>query len=241
MAIRKCFHAVMSSVYRDGEPHDERVRKQLLVSILVVNTCVKFPYVFTDLYWTLGHVLLGLVINITALVYFAKWKRCTLRTAEAIIIYLTVNDCFLMDIRSYGHGELWMLSILAMDLLLLCRARKTLIDTVVCLSTVYIAFQSVEDAYRTGVYDDFPEWSTLDKPRDECKAGAVIILVRLVTFLLGFLMTRHFASAMEAEQIRIMCSIHVAQKVAEALVRFDLDQAEGELRSEGIGEELREA
>eukprot|EP00755_Sulcionema_specki_P000571 Sspe_Gene.115395::Locus_102695_Transcript_1_1_Confidence_1.000_Length_725::g.115395::m.115395 len=211
--------------FRPGEPSDETFRKTLLIPILLIVAFVDAVYAVVALQpIASAHGGITAVLATAVLIYIGVTKSCDQKLTEVIILAIGINHVFIQDFRTYGMIEGWSISVCIMDLLLLCSCGQTAVSIMRNLTVVYVVFLSLEQAYRFGTYDVFPEMSTLDKPRDECRlgrTGLVVLYIRLFVFISDFMMTRYFATSMREEKARIQLAVQLAQKVAEALVRFD--------------------
>eukprot|EP00755_Sulcionema_specki_P002698 Sspe_Gene.119061::Locus_113987_Transcript_3_3_Confidence_0.667_Length_692::g.119061::m.119061 len=166
------------------------------------------------------HAITTMLTSIVLLGSLAVRKSCTLRWAEYVIVWLAVNYVFIFDFRTYGRLGLWTLFVPVMDLLLLCHGRSWLVSLLMYFSLAYLTFTTMEYVFHFGVYDQLPDLTSVEKPTEACRGRWENLFNRLLSFVSDFIMTRHFANTMHTEQTRIRRSVELAQKVAEALVRF---------------------
>eukprot|EP00755_Sulcionema_specki_P023793 Sspe_Gene.79739::Locus_50070_Transcript_1_1_Confidence_1.000_Length_1045::g.79739::m.79739 len=242
MWLRALFYAALSPFERKGEPPDELLRKQLLVPTTVIG----FVSVILNIAWTSHPVSLSLLIPwcmklaITGggVMYVLVTKTFPLWVAEVFIVTGSALFIFLDDLQAYGTTASLALVVPMIDLLLMCQCRRKVADGFVKITAVYIIGITAEQHFRFGLYDALPE-TGFDLPPEACSPPSVfhfVVLSRLFSVLLDYVMTRHFAYSMQAEQERVRGSVRMAEKVARALVMFDLDLAQAELT--GRDEEL---
>eukprot|EP00755_Sulcionema_specki_P002687 Sspe_Gene.119043::Locus_113945_Transcript_1_1_Confidence_1.000_Length_865::g.119043::m.119043 len=242
----KILQLLIGWCYREDEPADERFRKNLLVPIVIVTLLSMVPHFQSRSRPGMSQAIFVAVSCACILLYIARTKTCTLRFTEAVIVFEAVNFVFVADFMSHGLFDTWSLGVVMMDFLLLCSCRSRVVNTLRNAIVLWIIYRTADQAYRFEFVDSLPRLN-FDRPDEKCKLGTSLgfnlLRMRLFVFIADFIMTRFFAHSMKQEQARISSTVQVAERVADALVRFDLDLANEELRKRTVdmGEKLHDA
>eukprot|EP00755_Sulcionema_specki_P015057 Sspe_Gene.58371::Locus_32006_Transcript_1_1_Confidence_1.000_Length_1108::g.58371::m.58371 len=236
------FERFMSRLfYSPSDSHLTQVRKSIMVvgSLLFLLARLTLTnYTHQPLFAVVVIVLQSLIIA-SSLLWMLCTRSCTVAMSETYLVFLLL--CVLVeDFRTYGLIDVWGVCIVVMDLALLSVCRGHIVSVMCMMSLLYVAFRSVEQAFPLGVYNSLPALSLYNLPncRKDRSPGVQTILVRLVTVLFDFILTRNFAHKMTSEQERMQRFIVTAESVAEALVQFDLDSAEQVLGEAGEANNL---
>eukprot|EP00755_Sulcionema_specki_P003275 Sspe_Gene.27360::Locus_11741_Transcript_1_1_Confidence_1.000_Length_725::g.27360::m.27360 len=228
MSLRQFLEWPMKYAYRDDEPPDERSRKTIVVYTFVVVflTTVQAAFTISDrgiLMLNLAHACGSLL----PIIYIFLTRSLTLLATEGFILVLGFATIQLRDFMTYGELDIWVLTTVQVNILLLCDCRRAAAQCALVISTVYVIFLTIEQYFPSGVYNSLPTMATFDAPAGSCRPPTEVftssLAIRLLFLLANFFMTGYFASTMRAERAHMQESVKLAERVAEALVRFDLD------------------
>eukprot|EP00755_Sulcionema_specki_P019441 Sspe_Gene.69470::Locus_40956_Transcript_1_1_Confidence_1.000_Length_1097::g.69470::m.69470 len=223
---------IARKAFSPSDTSDDQFRKLLMVSlsisICVVTGLLCVTSIFKNI--SLVHYVTGAPVTFAgfaaSLVYMVYTKRLSNRHVGLMVLFLALN-VFVMDWRTYGKVDVWSMSLLAMDLLLLCACDPMFVTILKMLTLAYLVYEGIEQATHM-TYDSLPPLSVIQKDKETRDWYTVFwaMFVRAVVFLLDFTMTRFFAVQMRKEQERMRSSIELTEQVATSLVAFDLTGAE---------------
>eukprot|EP01062_Namystynia_karyoxenos_P014567 TRINITY_DN1524_c0_g1_i3.p1 TRINITY_DN1524_c0_g1~~TRINITY_DN1524_c0_g1_i3.p1 ORF type:complete len:742 (+),score=151.70 TRINITY_DN1524_c0_g1_i3:89-2227(+) len=241
---------------REGEPPDERARKETVVPLLTLCTPTSLVSFFL---WTLSPpgtaastypASVGAIIFVELTVFGAILVTRRLPLLMVEISMLCFTGCLM--ILDWGQAaelsqRLWFPVILTFDLMLTLNGRQWAQRIQVHMCAMFSFLYSMEDGVRLGLYD-IEGWSTVDRSEvmkhtecadPPCAVGVTNGLLRWMMIALvlyvDFFATRGFAEGQRREKEAMRASVHVAEQVSVALVRFDLETAAGALAAEEAG------
>ena len=218
---------------RTGESDDEVRRKVLLLPPCVIMFLFFFVFLIYECisHEVSGPIRIGLS-SIACLTLFAvcfsafRYRIMSMRLVERSVVVLLL--CALVsDLVNVGLYEQWFIAILLMNALLLTDPEPRLSWTLFGLTMIWIIVRSVEDASRFGLYARIPYNDVkLPRPEEGWRWGVSVIVLRVGVFSLDHALTRRFFHGMKTEREALKKSVVMAEKIAEALVKFDLETAE---------------
>ena len=228
-----CCAPFLRAAQQEGESPDSIRRKVLLLPPALSVFLFFLLFLLYELvnYQTSGpiRISLSVVALITLLVVVVagfKTKGLSNKTTQGAVTVLLVC-CLCSDLVNVGSSEQWTIAILLMDCLLVTEGRGKLSWCCFCFVTVWLVIRTVEDAFRFGMYDEIPQWDNTTAAKEEGVSwGCTALILRLGVFTLDYILTRRFALGLERQKERLRLSIFVAEEVAHALVRFDLEHAQ---------------
>ncbi|KAJ9471637.1 Adenylate cyclase [Diplonema papillatum] len=191
-------------------------------------------------YMYLIPVGVGLVFLVTLLVT----RRASSAFMSCYLISLALSAIvFDWAFAALAEHRIWPCIMLLLDMNLLASGPEWVSLVMLGMTLVWILISSIEDAYGLGMYDPFSDfgWGATVRICDcddpPCPKGGLVDLFSTFGTLgsvvvMDFLLTRHFATSLNAASARMELSIDIAQKVAHALSEFDLDAASSQLDSE---------
>eukprot|EP00756_Hemistasia_phaeocysticola_P034336 Hpha_TRINITY_DN16516_c1_g2::TRINITY_DN16516_c1_g2_i1::g.136667::m.136667 len=159
-----------------------------------------------------------------------------------IAVAIFLND---FDLASGLRVRAWSLMVLLLDACLVV-GRFRIPPIAVTVTLVYFVFERVEATVRVGLYEaarfgprEVVELCDCSSPPcsiDPISAFGNLAVIGFV-FLLDFYLTRNFASSLRTQLATVRSAVDVAADVADALARYDIDEAEsvianGELPSQ---------
>eukprot|EP00756_Hemistasia_phaeocysticola_P028784 Hpha_TRINITY_DN16193_c1_g3::TRINITY_DN16193_c1_g3_i1::g.3659::m.3659 len=233
-------------VLRDDDPYEERMRK-LVLSALIPGQALIFIPTLIDL----GDLVSGnaragnakavITVGIWVLFVWQTYKRKCPEWSSLLGVVMTT--CLVLMSDFFGQIEAessketttwiatWTLMVLIMDAALVINCPKHFEIGLLAVGLFYVGMRSVEDCWRIGLYDMFDAPNRTDQ-FDLCpEEGGVcskdcdfmqfsgVLLRTVVVLALDYYITRDFRN-------QAMSAIDMAEDVASAMVRFDLDEAE---------------
>eukprot|EP00755_Sulcionema_specki_P015477 Sspe_Gene.59506::Locus_32681_Transcript_2_2_Confidence_1.000_Length_3088::g.59506::m.59506 len=238
------FNLLMKRAYRDGEGTEERLRKQLLVPISLVGVLATLFILSSAERAPLRFgVLLTIPVAFTLiLAYVYSTRSLPFVLCEAFVAVIGFRLSIVGDFETYGEGDMWPFFIVTTDLMVITGSRRSALAKIEALALTYFVVQMLLRLLDVRVYDHLPELSTTYTYTERSASSVVTIcLLRITAVLSAFFMVNYFSRRTHEEQMRMLQSVHAAEKVASALVDFDLDLAEAVLEGSSIDPHLREA
>eukprot|EP01065_Artemidia_motanka_P024061 TRINITY_DN28710_c0_g1_i1.p1 TRINITY_DN28710_c0_g1~~TRINITY_DN28710_c0_g1_i1.p1 ORF type:complete len:1733 (+),score=331.83 TRINITY_DN28710_c0_g1_i1:182-5200(+) len=200
--------------------------------------CIRYVIVLDEVGpLRLANQVLLLILIGWSLVHAFTRKSLPLYLVELPLLGFGLVYGILNDIYGAGVHEFWLLSFLSLDGMLLAGARRTASSALASIMTLWIIIRTFEEATRdVGIWDAVPYKNDEELIRDELGGwwGGLNGGLRVSVFVINFLMTRYFVDGMRRRHQQVMEAIEMAETVASAMVRFDLDEA-AELVGEGSG------
>eukprot|EP00755_Sulcionema_specki_P038318 Sspe_Gene.110635::Locus_91707_Transcript_1_1_Confidence_1.000_Length_727::g.110635::m.110635 len=198
---------------------DKRMQKQLLTAINLDVLAVSTLYnilLGTSNGMSLLRLVTGtpalMVVSTVSMIHMLKTK--SLSTFHIGCFCLAgVASLFLMDWRTYGKFDIWALSVLAMDILLLCSCEARYSAALRALTIVYLIFDASQQITHStyGVVADISELRGPVEKSTPSEMGLVFV-VRVAVFVLDFLMTQFFCRELYRERERLKASIELTQQ-----------------------------
>eukprot|EP01059_Diplonema_ambulator_P027486 TRINITY_DN4567_c0_g1_i1.p1 TRINITY_DN4567_c0_g1~~TRINITY_DN4567_c0_g1_i1.p1 ORF type:complete len:858 (+),score=94.87 TRINITY_DN4567_c0_g1_i1:142-2574(+) len=230
--MRGAFERFMGLVYTHEDTPMDRTRKTIMFPFGVICAVIQLAFAMVRGYqrkwfWcTLN--FLRFLLAFCSVAYISITKRCPIHLVEFVIIMAGFLFCIVGDFFGFGLEELWSPVVVIMDVLLLSKAHPMAAAGSCVFSLLYITVKTIEEGVGLGLYDMVPQsWVPGLKPRD--KEGlnwtANVLFTRGGMLFADFIMTRNFAYGMRAEQEKSEAAVRLAEEIASALVKFDLDKA----------------
>eukprot|EP00755_Sulcionema_specki_P034132 Sspe_Gene.102310::Locus_77319_Transcript_1_2_Confidence_0.750_Length_475::g.102310::m.102310 len=140
MGWKKCLSKSMAWLDREGESYDERFRKRLLGFVILGSLPPTVLDMLFKVHYSLafGHLIVTVIVNCAIVAYLRYTRRCSVRMMEGILLWLLLDIILVLDLMNYGRTELWVMCIILMDLMLLCRARDRTVTLAMLTSLLYI-------------------------------------------------------------------------------------------------------
>eukprot|EP01062_Namystynia_karyoxenos_P049666 TRINITY_DN3810_c1_g1_i1.p1 TRINITY_DN3810_c1_g1~~TRINITY_DN3810_c1_g1_i1.p1 ORF type:complete len:776 (+),score=162.12 TRINITY_DN3810_c1_g1_i1:92-2329(+) len=192
-------------------------------------------------------IALALTSQAVLLVYSVASKDMSMQLFELALIG-SVLGVICMDWANAavpGNARIWQFVVLAMDMQLVAGTSNRAQMLTMGATCIWLVTDSVELAYRLGMYD-IEGWSRppeeMFRERTECARppcatglgnGALVASIYLFSLIVDFVATRRFSTGQRIERDRVLASIDIASQVAASLVRFDLDEAAAALDQAG--------
>eukprot|EP01062_Namystynia_karyoxenos_P075318 TRINITY_DN7256_c0_g1_i1.p1 TRINITY_DN7256_c0_g1~~TRINITY_DN7256_c0_g1_i1.p1 ORF type:complete len:1898 (+),score=531.76 TRINITY_DN7256_c0_g1_i1:79-5694(+) len=235
MSVEACIRPVVAGTLREHEDPEERQRKFLfiplgLISLIVAALwCIRYIVFFDEV----GPLRLAnqvvMVVLLCVSLSHAYLRRslprelCELPLTAFGLIYGVLNDL-------YGAGvhEFWLLAFLAVGGMLVAGARESVSTGLALVVVVWLIVRTTEDATRDlGLWDAVPYKNEEELIRPELGLwwGGMNGGLRVVVFVVNFLMSRYFVNGMRQRHRELQLAVRLAEEVAAAMVRFDLDTA----------------
>ena len=183
--------------------------------------------------------------TVLCFVLLTKWFITKKQTNldRIILIYIILVVILITDVVSASEMRepIWPAAVLVVDLILLCSLPAIVGRVTVSVVVVYLLICAVEKTTRFGLYDVrgvkmiqyrdcFLNLSVEEIEATPCKQEAKyafgMTFFYLGVFLMDYYCTRKFASEMRSEQMLLKSSMDLAETVASALVKFDLEKAQ---------------
>eukprot|EP01063_Lacrimia_lanifica_P020588 TRINITY_DN2788_c0_g1_i1.p2 TRINITY_DN2788_c0_g1~~TRINITY_DN2788_c0_g1_i1.p2 ORF type:complete len:1268 (+),score=428.35 TRINITY_DN2788_c0_g1_i1:116-3919(+) len=229
----------------DENPDDAR-RKGILVPPAMLMLCFFICFVVYEVVYfdragpfRLSLACVCLLVLLVFLVGVWKTKTMDKRLVGGCIAVLILST-LLSDLANVGLYDNWVLAILLQNALLVSDPGAGLSWTLFALVMLWTVVRTVEDAVRFGLYSDIP--FNDNKPPREAEGwgwGLPMMVLRVGVLAMDHALTRRFAYGMRRERERLQLAVRVGEKVATALVNFDLELAE-ELVSSSSDVAMRE-
>ncbi|KAJ9459445.1 Adenylate cyclase [Diplonema papillatum] len=231
--LQRAFQSFMGLVLSPSDTATDRNRKKLMFptavfvfinqfgwSIFMLSSPLFFSMVITQLR----------TLQLAVFIAYMIWtKKLPQRVLEVLIITFAVSLCFLNDIATNGTREMWTCVIIVMDGLLLTECSDAAVKCMVALTILFLTVKTLEEGVSIGAYGLLPDsWTEVEIDSFDRGPGwtGAVLSIRLAVFLLDFALTRRFALGMLTQQQKANARAALAQEVAAALVRFDLDTAQ---------------
>eukprot|EP00755_Sulcionema_specki_P004421 Sspe_Gene.30033::Locus_14600_Transcript_5_16_Confidence_1.000_Length_1130::g.30033::m.30033 len=235
--------AVVRPTFRDGEDSEERTRKWIVTPMWLLSVIffagTSGLYLFHG-YWAAASISMGILAN-ALVATFNLFVRKVANLVELEVGFVVFGvGLLLLDSSTHGTLELWAGVIVMMDALLLAGCCGHGVPLLRALTVVYIVCKTIDEAVDYGLYDlfEFGEHGDRAEPIGLVR-GVQLMFVRLCIFLLDLTMTMYFAHGQRDEHHRVMASVRTAQELAQAMVEFDLQEAQTKLG--GVDGELHRA
>ena len=181
-------------------------------------------------------------IQILALI---KWYITkSLRDYEVSILLISYTILMLsvdITLAAEWRHRVWPLLAVHLDICLICSAPRYTATTIISILVIYVSVDTIEGITRFGLYDitggekmklikqcinvTQQELNMSPCPLDISIAGGPSAAY-LTVVLFDYFVTKRFATDLEDEKRKLGASISLAETIAAALVRFDLDEAE---------------
>eukprot|EP00755_Sulcionema_specki_P034056 Sspe_Gene.102141::Locus_76955_Transcript_1_1_Confidence_1.000_Length_859::g.102141::m.102141 len=235
-------HILVCASYREGEPAEERKRKQIvipfiafaLVSILIWGAQnagdernVRFVV------WCCNTTL-----TVTLLAFPFITRSMSTRFLDVFAIYggLAV---FTVDLLGYGVYQQWLWVVVLMDMVLVVGGTEVAYPFLRVATAAYITFHNLDSSFSLGVYSSIPPSSDSEPPDDvPVRVGMARLFTGVAVVLIDASIMKHFACSVVRERKRVATYLEVLRTVSNALVRFDLAKADEVLCNHGdTGEE----
>eukprot|EP01065_Artemidia_motanka_P023505 TRINITY_DN28116_c0_g1_i1.p1 TRINITY_DN28116_c0_g1~~TRINITY_DN28116_c0_g1_i1.p1 ORF type:complete len:1068 (+),score=253.14 TRINITY_DN28116_c0_g1_i1:89-3292(+) len=219
-----------------AEAAAERRRRTLGVPLIAIAGFFFCVYgiknlIEDDLIYVAPYFFISAVSGFTIL-YVLLTGSLPLWLLEAALTLAGITATLVNDVLSYGMVGEWTLIIVVMDCMLLTDCRPC-VYLLTCTTTVFfLIVKTSEEAQRFGLYDLFDNDSHTKPEAVGWGVGSSRMVVRLLVCVIDFYLTRRFAEGMRTEQKMMRESVALAEQIAEALVRFDLETAEDLLEGE---------
>eukprot|EP00756_Hemistasia_phaeocysticola_P031624 Hpha_TRINITY_DN16363_c4_g1::TRINITY_DN16363_c4_g1_i1::g.60008::m.60008 len=162
-------------------------------------------------------------------------------SADIMLLLTTVCACFLdAGSATMSKPRNWSLTILVLDAALILN-RVNVPRLVIPFVVAYLAAERAEAVFQYGLYDaaywgSGPENSVCNCPSPPCQAAIRDAFITMVpptlVFLVDFYFTRTVASELRQQIQRMKSSVEVAEYIADALARYDIDGAEESIKKE---------
>eukprot|EP00755_Sulcionema_specki_P028944 Sspe_Gene.17595::Locus_6250_Transcript_1_1_Confidence_1.000_Length_2718::g.17595::m.17595 len=231
------------------EDQDEVIRKWIIIPLdimlFLTGVAITTASIATASYSNAKVQALWTSVLLCFLVYHYTTKTLTIPAVELQVFIIAAFTFIVFDMQTQGRYDLWMTAIIMMDILLVanCSGLSTIALRGVILT--YLGVKSIEAANPFGLYELIPH----DNPRYEAEVlstgnAVTLFYLRCFIFLSDFTITRRFAYGMQRESALVRQSIITAERVATALARFDLNQAEealDEATNNNASQDLTEA
>eukprot|EP00756_Hemistasia_phaeocysticola_P058479 Hpha_TRINITY_DN35113_c0_g1::TRINITY_DN35113_c0_g1_i1::g.168460::m.168460 len=242
-------------VDRDTDTALEKRARRMMLWIAVVMGSVAFvsgivylrdSIVPTDLR-VVGVHANTIVCIVLLILAFKDWVS-PINAMKGLLIFSTLAAIAIdAAVAALLRPRFWSLSVCLLDLGLTFRLGSVTRFTLI-LTVVWLVVERVEAGFRFGLYDivqwgDGFEIDRYNCPEPPCAIGGSETFSSLVGFLLVFLFdfyfTRGFAHEMHEQVRRVESAIQVAETVAAALARYDINEAEGAFSTSDLPPELR--
>ena len=254
---------VVCSTYRERDTRRQRGRKKcLFIAVLAallataVLTCIWLAFGYdhiTPLIAAAGLTLL--CTELSTLVYLLAGRQASNTAVTAFIAACTCALIALsLELSVLPAGTVWPMYILIADLVFLFQVHgvaKHVVLGVVFLGTAVSLFEGI---YRAGLFDVVPGTSQARRREMFCgceelpcaldvPSAAWAVVLQAVVLIGCPLISWHLQGQLAHEKLNLSMSVVAAQRIADALVRFDLAAAECGLEVEGtnIPEDLADA
>eukprot|EP01065_Artemidia_motanka_P031984 TRINITY_DN3896_c0_g1_i1.p1 TRINITY_DN3896_c0_g1~~TRINITY_DN3896_c0_g1_i1.p1 ORF type:complete len:1200 (+),score=301.30 TRINITY_DN3896_c0_g1_i1:98-3697(+) len=208
---------------------DEKLRKALLLPIAGAAWLSFVTLGVLDLIeeeWF--DATLDLVASMIVVLFLARAyvrQRFSQSGVEAVVVLGGFMLAIVGDVSTFGERNRWALSILVGDLLLLTGSRIAYKLLWLGVFLVYMTVRYFEQTHQFGLWD-LLNWQDKDLPEKLEGRAALGQLVNGVTvFCWDYAITRRWATQLRKQQVEISEGVLIAEEVALALVRFDLDTA----------------
>eukprot|EP01062_Namystynia_karyoxenos_P084018 TRINITY_DN97_c0_g4_i1.p1 TRINITY_DN97_c0_g4~~TRINITY_DN97_c0_g4_i1.p1 ORF type:complete len:1241 (+),score=307.32 TRINITY_DN97_c0_g4_i1:107-3724(+) len=168
----------------------------------------------------------GLIFALAAALLLVR-RRLPEQLVDLACVALTAIFC-VCDLFALGWGDIWLLSLLALYGLVQCGSRSaTPFAACGALCTTWLTLRFSEEAFAWGLYDAIPaaDFAARCPPTGWSLAAAALVRRGAVVLLSCWFCCSH-AAALRRERSGSGAAAQVAKQVAEALVQFDLAQAE---------------
>eukprot|EP00754_Rhynchopus_humris_P036640 Rhum_TRINITY_DN18732_c0_g1::Rhum_TRINITY_DN18732_c0_g1_i1::g.168269::m.168269 len=220
-------------VSRPGESPEEQRRKMLLLppALIMFSFFLVFLVYESASYDTSGplRITLSAVVCLTLFVVVVvplKFRRLPMRLVEVSVIILLLC-ALLSDLLNIGLYEQWFIAVFLMNAILLTEPDPRVLWSLFAVTMSWIILRSVEDITRFGLYGNVPynEEEHLREPLG-WRWGISILILRCGVFSLDHALTKKFSQAVKKEKKALHMSVMLAEEIADALVRFDLETAQ---------------
>ena len=238
-------------------PHDsevDRKRKDVFIPVVLAVTVMTTISIITDEeygswnLWETSGVVMLCCNCIILLKNFVSKKLHEFDIIFTMFAWTYVIIC--VDIhRAYEMEErFWPCVVLVLNVVLVCSLPSRVGTGLLSMVVVYLLFDIAERTTRFGLYEIsgsrslkkmkgcFPNLPDSDFDSAPCKVGIPDafrhILFYIAILIIDFVCTHHFARGLVKEQQKLRDSIKIAETVASALVRFDLDAAQQHIENE---------
>ena len=220
-------------VSRPGESPEEQRRKILLLppALIMFLFFLVFLVYESASYDVSGplRITLSAVVCLTLFVVVfvpLKFRRLPMRLVEVSVIILLLC-ALLSDLLNIGLYEQWFIAVFLMNAILLTEPDPRVLWSLFALTMSWIILRSMEDITRFGLYGNVP-YNDKDHLREPLgwRWGISILILRCGVFSLDHALTKKFSQAVKKEKKALHMSVMLAEEIAEALVRFDLETAQ---------------
>ena len=235
---------ILAPFFSEQDQPIDRQRKRVVIPativVVVLTAVVVFSAFVTD-EWHIGASGNSVCLTVSFLLGIKNFVTKKLTTTDITILMVTWSFTILIfDSRRAGEmqARLWPFVVLVLDIILLCSLHPSVSNCVVAATTLYLVIDTFEKVFRFGLYDirdrelrslqcfNLTPEELNSAPCEENQREATIVLgAYLALLILDFLCTRNFAKGMQHEQQKLEASVLLAETVAAALVRFDLEEA----------------
>ncbi|KAJ9473605.1 hypothetical protein DIPPA_22159 [Diplonema papillatum] len=220
-AISRVLDFLLAPVFSPHDTLEERNRKKLAIPCCILGIGNQ-AYLYREFEWTAAQAtaFARVAVLVLAMTYVVATKKLPLALIEVVVIWAGVIIPLADDILNDGRFERWTTIICSMDLLMLTGTHSSITMTVACLTVFFLAVKTVDEGMDVGIFPAAPQEVT------NATWTRIVLFQREGVFLADFYLTRMFHYGMRQGEIKARDRANLAQDVARALVKFDLETAE---------------
>eukprot|EP00756_Hemistasia_phaeocysticola_P011409 Hpha_TRINITY_DN15119_c1_g1::TRINITY_DN15119_c1_g1_i1::g.126760::m.126760 len=224
-----------------GGTKEDIVIKRKMVPLIAIVLPVHLVYTWTSL--SSGYPILQSFANIMgavgdlSFILNAIFRLAPIGYSLDVYLVLVTFSCIAADMaqaaRSWDFRS-WTFVIILLDGSLVF-GRDHLPRFIIPVLLIYMSALSVESMHRFGMYEGGYWGAGADSSSCNCASPPCVRTVRdslgvfinvTIVFLVDFYLTRGFATGMRLQLSRVESSVAVAERVAAALARYDVDEAQ---------------
>eukprot|EP01064_Diplonema_japonicum_P004912 TRINITY_DN13247_c0_g3_i1.p1 TRINITY_DN13247_c0_g3~~TRINITY_DN13247_c0_g3_i1.p1 ORF type:complete len:848 (+),score=149.03 TRINITY_DN13247_c0_g3_i1:54-2597(+) len=233
----RLFAPAINRCIREGDDEETKVRKTMAMIACIILTALQPIFLFFSYregdYMVASCTLMRTIVIAVMMVYCLVTRTMSTLATEVTCILFGVIFSFATDVADFGLRDQWISILIISDAMLILNCRPAASVALIVITCLFITAKTFEEGVGLGVYNNIPSsWST-SEPRDTQGArwAVIVVLVRVLILLADTFLTFKFASGMREAERKSKNAVLLAKKVAEALVRFDLELAECSLRN----------